>query len=320
MKPATKPATKIVIVGGAGGIGSSVAFNLVREDLDAEVVLVDTRPESITSHTMDLEDIVALGGARRVRGGDTSDLADADVVVISAAVPLRANTSRMVFLHDNAAVLRDVVAPLAGSSFHGTVMVMTNPVDPLVTWVHELTGLPRQRVVGYTLNDSLRFRFGISDALGVRPQRVDAWVIGEHGEHQVPLYSRVRVDGEAVSLTPDQRAVAQDYMDNWYVRHVALNSGRTSTWSSGLGGARMVRAIATGQPNPFPASVMLDGEYGLRGVSVSVPAVLARSGVVEVVEWDLDEEEASALAKAARVVQGVTDELRRSFEQAPVAN
>ncbi|MEO5666230.1 MAG: hypothetical protein ABIR39_23410 [Nocardioides sp.] len=278
---------KVAIVGGAGGIGSSVAFNLLQQDVDVDISVVDTRPNMITSHVMDMQDVLSLGrNDSTVRAGDADDVVGADIVVLSAAVPLRLNTSRDVFLKDNAEVVRAVVSPLKDSAFGGSLVIMTNPVDPLVSYARVLTDLPRERVVGYSLNDSLRFRFGLAEALDVHPRRVKAWVVGEHGPHQVPMYDRVELDGRRVNITAEVRTATQDYIENWYVRHVSLDSGRTSTWSSGLGGALMVRSMIDASESPFPVSVELDGEYGVRGASMSVPALLGPDGVREIIEWD----------------------------------
>jgi malate dehydrogenase len=301
---------KVVIIGGAGGIGSSTAFNLLAAEGTYEVVLVDTRPNMISSHTMDMENAVALGRtSTTVRGGTAEDALDADVVVLSAAVPLRLNSSRQVFLQDNARIVGDVLSPIAAADFAGVVLMSTNPVDPLLTWAHRQGWFPRQRLIGYTLNDSLRLRTGIAQALGRHPREIDAWTLGEHGEGQVPLYSRVEVAGQAVTLTPEQRAAAQTYVDTWYPRHVALDSGRTSTWTTGLGTARMIEAMATESDALLPASVVLDGEYGISGVSLSVPVELNRKGVTRIREWDLAPDERSGLSAAAARVEEALNHL-----------
>ena len=290
---------KVAIIGGAGGIGSSVGFNLLRTDTPYEIVIIDNRPNMIVSHVMDLQDALSLGGARSIVGGEMSDAMDADIVVLSAAVPLTLNTSRDVYLQANADITGGIVDQLVAGGFAGILILMTNPVDPLLTWVVERTGWARERVLGYTLNDTQRFRTGISQALSVAPQRVSCWVVGEHGAGQVPVFSTITVDGAHVELTADQRAIALDYADNWYVRHVALDSGRTSTWSSGIGGALMVEAIAHPSDTAFPASVVLDGEYGLHGVSASSPVILGAEGLVRVVEIPLDSSEMTRLHDTA---------------------
>jgi malate dehydrogenase len=149
----------------------------------------------------------------------------------------------------------------------------------------------------------LRLRTGIGRVLGVDPGRVTAWSIGEHGPLAVHLWDRIQLDGAPVTLDGAQREQVEDFVGNWYVRHVALDSGRSSTWTSGLGVARMVSAIAFGDDTPWPASVMLDGEYGISGVSLSVPVSLAPEGVAEIHQWELSEAEAAGFQRAADYVR-----------------
>jgi malate/lactate dehydrogenase len=286
---------KIAIIGGAGGIGSSVAFNLLRTHTPYEILIIDNRPTMITSHVMDLQDALSLGGAHSIRGADVSEAVDADIIVLSAAVPLTINTSRDVYLAANAKIVASIVDPLVAANWDGIFILMTNPVDPLLTWVAERTGWSHQKLLGYTLNDTQRFRTGIAMALNVAPQSVSCWVVGEHGAGQVPVWGSIAVDDNPVELTAEQRGVALDYVDNWYVRHVALDSGRTSTWSSGIGGALMIEAIVHSAGKPFPASIIQSGEYGPSGMSLSLPVYLSPEGVAGVELLTLSTQEHEAL-------------------------
>jgi malate/lactate dehydrogenase len=302
---------KVTIVGGGGGIGSSVAYNLLLAPGALEVVLLDRRPNMVTSHLLDLLDLSGLGATGSVRAGTDEDLADADVVVLSAAVPLRLNTSRMTYLAENARIVAGVADRLAaaGPAWTGTLLVITNPVDPLCTWLHRRLALDRRRLLGYTVNDSLRLRTGLGQALGVAAGRVDGWVLGEHGEHAVPLFDRVAVDGAAVQISAEQAAAAEDYWRTWYVRHVALDSGRTSTWATGLAAARMVAALGTATGELWPASIMLTGEYGITGVSLSVPVTLAVGGARQIHDWPLTDDQHKRLTEAADYIRAATADL-----------
>ncbi len=286
----------VALVGGAGGVGSSAALNLLLRPEPVDVVVIDRRPEKVASHVMDLEQVLALGGGRSVRGGTLEDLAEADVVVVSAATQLTDNASRMTYLTANAEIAGRIADALP-EGWGGTLVVVTNPVDPLVTWLQRRTGLDRGRVLGYTLNDSLRLRTGIGLALGVPAADVEAWVLGEHGDAAVPVFSRVRPAG----LSEAQRAEAAGFVRGWYRRHVALDSGRSSTWTSGLGVARMACALL-GPGEPWVASAVLRGEYGIEGVAVGVPVRLSREGA-EVEEWKLASDELAGLQAAAAVVR-----------------
>jgi malate/lactate dehydrogenase len=291
---------RIAIVGAGGGVGASVAFNLLTGPLDCEVVMADSRPSMLRSHLWDLEQVLEQRTTGTVREGALSDVASCDIVVVTASAPLTVNESRMVYLADNARILTPLLATLR-DGWTGVLIVVTNPVDPLCTWALRRTRLDRRQVLGYTLNDSLRLRTGIAKRLRVSLGSVDAWTLGEHGEAAVPLLSRVQVNGKPVSLDPREAADVRQWLQDWYVRHVALDSGRSSTWTSGLGIARMVAAVAGGD-ELWTASVMLTGEYGIDGVSLSVPVRLGAGGMQEIVEWPLAAEERNGLQAAASIV------------------
>src|SRR3954469_13142029 len=228
---------RVAIVGGGGGVGSSLAFNLLLRPEPYDIGLVDGRSGMARSHEMDLQQVVAAGASGSIRIVSLADIADADVVVVAAGIPLTVNASRSTYLRGNAAIVRDVVGALA-ADWPGVLLMVTNPVDALCTWVGRHAKIDRRRVAGYTANDSLRLRTAVGDALGVPPSSVDAWVIGEHGDHCVPLLDRVAVHGRPVVLDAAQRRAAEAFVRDWYVRHVALDSGRSSTWTSGHGVAR----------------------------------------------------------------------------------
>ena len=299
---------RIAIVGGAGGVGASVAFNLLRMDAGHEVAVLDSQPHMITSHVMDLEQTLLLGAGDTIREGGDEDLNSADVVILAAAVPLTVNTSRMVYLEDNASIVGGVLDRL-DEGWGGVLLLVTNPVDPLGTWALRRSGIPRERLLGYTINDSLRLRSGIGKALGVDARDVDAWCIGEHGDGAVPLWERVTVNGEPVQIGGRERADAEEFLRTWYVKHVALDSGRSSTWTSGVGVARMAAALDSDEGELWPASVALEGEYEIDGVCLSVPVTIARGGLREIHQWELGEAEREGMRRAAHFVSEAADSI-----------
>ena len=298
---------KVTIVGGAGGVGASTAFNLVLMRGGHEIVLVDARPEMTASHVMDLEQVLEQSPGSSVRGGEPGDAGDADVVVLLSSTPLTAGTPRIEYLAGNA-LIADELADGLPAGWDGAIVVVTNPVDPLVTRLQRRTGLDRRRVLGYTVNDSLRLRTGFAKALGVPAGSVEAWVLGEHGDESVPLFDRVAVNGAPVHPTPAQAAAAEEYFRSWYPLHVALDSGRSSTWTSGLGVARMVAALESAG-ELWPASVVLEGEYGIEGVAVTVPVTIGRGCAAEIHEWELEPAELQALRASAEFVRAAVQSI-----------
>lgn len=294
---------KIAIIGAAGGIGSSVAYTLAREGVGDELLLVDRNEDALKTHVWDLEQLRVSVRPFEVRAVALEQVVEADVVVVSASVPPRKDSPRIEFLAENVSIYRDVARALAARpDWPGVVVVATNPVDPLLTELQRATGIDRRRIVGYNVNDTLRLRYGISEALGVEPHRVDAWVLGEHGDRCVPLLDRVKVDDAPVTLDEAQRKAVVDYQIGWYPRWVALGVLRTSTWTSGNGITAMVRAIVEGRDEVWPASLVLDGEYGIDGVALGVPVLLGPGGVREVLDWQLSEAELAGMREGAAYV------------------
>ena len=301
---------KVTIVGGAGGVGASTAFNLALMRGGHEVVLVDNRPEMITSHVMDLEQVLEQSPGCTVRGGDLGDVPGSDVVVLLSATPLTVGTSRLEYLEQERGHRRRARGCLPGRAGAASSWSSRIPSIPLVTRVQARTGFDRRRVLGYTLNDSLRLRTGLAKALGTPPGSVEAWVARRARRHERPaLSTRQRRRRAGAPHRRCSAAIAEEYLRNWYVRHVALDSGRSSTWTSGLGVARMVTAL-DGAGELWPASLVLDGEYGISGVAVTVPVTLGRGGAEQIHEWDIAEGELEALHASAEFVRAAVARLR----------
>ena len=296
---------KIALVGAAGGIGSSVAYTLVLRGIGDEYLLVDPNAAVLETQVMDLEQLRGMRSFS-IRAADPSEIPSADIVVVSAAVPPVRDLPRMDYLRRNLAITRQIADQFDGyEDWPGVVIIASNPVDPLLFDFQARTGIERHRVLGYSINDTLRFRYGIAEEVGVAPDRVSAWAIGEHGNLCVPLFSRVEIDGVPKKFDPDQRQRILDYLLGWYPRWVALTTARTSTWTSGTGLARMIDAVINEHPDPWPASFVLDREYGFSGVAMSLPVQLGRQGVRTVLDWPLSEDERDGLARAERYLADI---------------
>jgi malate dehydrogenase len=307
---------RLCIVGGGGTLGSSAAFRVVSLGLAEEVVLIDARRNMAQSHAMDLDQAAgALHGAA-VRAGDWDSLAGADVVILSAGLPERNVASRDEYLVGNLAIIREAAEHIAAACPDAVVIVATNPIDVFTAAVVRLADLDRSRVIGYSWNDTLRLRWAVANVLGEPTQDVDALVIGEHGELQVPLFDRISVRGDPVHLTAEQEEAADALVRGWFAAYQALNSGRTSGWTSAVGLATVVGAVAGNGPQVLPGSVMLDGEYGVTGVSLGVPLTLGPGGVEKIIELPLTVAQAAAFRAAAIKVGTLLDSVLRDGTEA----
>ena len=299
---------KVSVIGAAGSVGAPAAFHIGASGLVDELVLIDMRPNVVQQHAMDMSTAMSDLGVR-VRAGEHEDMAGSDVVINAAGVPQGLIADRMEMLSKNVPLVRDVALAVRRYCPDAFVITATNPIDPLNYCTWRAGGFDRRRVIGYSMNDSTRFREIIARTKGVKVNQVRATVIGEHGSTQVPLFSSARIDGAPVSFTEAEKQAVRAEIPTILKRYEELQAGRTAGWTSALGLAAMTRAVLQDTGEVFPCSVVLDGEYGQTGLSMGVPARIGRAGVVEIQEWELapDEQEgfartAAAMAAAARIV------------------
>jgi len=294
----------IGIYGAAGAVGSVTAFALALGGA-GRLVLADAAAPRLACLEMDLEMLRAALPGLDVAVGGLQELAACDVVVACASVPHRDGAPRAAFLEENAAILAPLADALAQPAVACRALVLvSNPVDALATWLQMRLG-ERTRVLGHTLNDTLRLRVAIARARGRDPTEVEAWSVGEHGPRAVPLLSCVRVGGESIALSAAERAQVLDEVGGWYARWQAHGTGTTSAWTSGWGAAAVVRALREGDLRPWPVSTLLRGAYGVDGVCLTVPTLLAPDAPPQPVALAVDEHERAAIAAAAAATEGL---------------
>lgn len=289
---------KITIIGAAGTVGSCTAFAIAVRGLADELVMIDLNRNLLMNHVMDIS-TAALGLQNIVvRAGNEEDLFGSDIVIMAAGVPWRYISSRMELLKDNVPVIQDTAKKIKRFCPDAVVITATNPVDPLNYAMQLSSGLDRKRLIGYGYNDSIRFRIMAAKALSVTPREVDGIVIGEHGENQVLLFSSLQVNGERIPVSEDVKQNIRQEIPKILRSYESLGTGRTAGWTSAVGLTNMVSAITRDTGEVFPCSVVLDGEYGHRGLSIGVPVILGRGGVQQILEWKLARGERMELEQA----------------------
>ncbi len=303
--------TSVGVFGAAGAVGSAAAFALALAGVE-QLVLADVARSRLAAQRIDLEALSAMLPGLEVRVGDLGALADCDVVVACAGVPHRDGTPRAAFLAENAEILAplaDAIEVRSTASVPVPLVLVSNPVDALATLLSRRLG-EHAHVVGHTLNDTLRLRVAVARARGCDPADVEAWSVGEHGPHAVPLLSRVRVCGQRVVLSQHERMCVLAETGGWYGRWQRLGTGRTTQWSSGWGVAAVVRALLRGDVRPWPVSTPLGGIWGVeRDVCLSAPALLGPGRAPRVMAWAVEASERAAIADAAQAVAASCDAL-----------
>ena len=293
---------KVTVIGAAGSVGAPSAFYIAASGLADEVVLIDMRPNVVQQHAMDMSTAVSALDISVIAGTD-EDLAGSDVVINAAGVPQGLITDRMEMLPKNLPLVRETALKIKRYCPDAFVITATNPVDPLNYAMWRAGGFDRRKTVGYSFNDSFRFREMVARAKGVKVSRVEATVLGEHGSSQVPLFSSVRIDGRPVSFTEQEKTDIRVEVPNILRRYEELQSGRTAGWTCAVGLAAMMRAIVMDTGGIYPCSCVLEGEYGQTGLSMSVPVSLGRDGVREIKEWELAPDELEGLERTTAVLR-----------------
>jgi malate/lactate dehydrogenase len=201
----------------------------------------------------------------------------------------------MEMLPKNIPLIKDIALKIQQYCPNAFVITATNPVGPLNYATHLVSKLDRRQLIGYSINDSFRFREMVARELGVKVSQVDGTVIGEHGSTQVLLFSSVRVDGKPVDVNEETKQRLRQHVPNILKGYEELKAGRTAGWTCAIGLAAFVRAVAQDTGEMLPCSVVVDGEYGYRGLSMSVPAIIGKEGVRKILEWELATDEQEGL-------------------------
>jgi malate/lactate dehydrogenase len=304
---------KATVIGAAGSVGAPAAFYIGAQGLVDQIVLVDLRPNVVQQHAMDMG--TALSALEvQVTAGTYEDLGGSDLVINAAGVPQGVIADRMEMLPKNIPLVTEVALAVKQHCPAAVVITATNPIDPLNYAAWRAGGFDRRQVMGYSINDSYRFREMVARSKGVKVGQVEATVIGEHGTSQVPLFSSVRIDGRPASFTEAEKQAVRAEIPNILKRYEELQSGRTAGWTSAIGLAAVARAVLQDTGEVFPCSVVLEGEYGCRGMSMSVPVRLGNGGVQEILEWELAPDEQAGLAITAGTLQAAAQIVDESLD------
>ena len=302
--------TKVSVVGAAGTVGAAAGYNIALRDIADEVVFVDIpdKEDDTIGQAADTNHGIAYDSNTRVRQGGYEDTAGSDVVVITAGIPRQPGQTRIDLAGDNAPIMEDIQSSLDEHNDDYVSLTTSNPVDLLNRHLYEAGDRSREQVIGFGGRlDSARFRYVLSEEFDAPVQNVDGTILGEHGDAQVPVFSKVRVDGTDPEFSDDEKeALLGDLQES--AMDVIERKGATE-WGPARGVAHMVEAILHDTGEVLPASVKLEGEFGHEDTAFGVPVRLGSTGVEEIVEWGLDDYEQDLMADAAEKLSDQYDKI-----------
>ncbi|PSP98067.1 malate dehydrogenase [Halobacteriales archaeon QS_4_70_19] len=292
--------TKVSVIGAAGTVGAAAGYNIALRDIADELVLVDIpdMEETTIGQAADTNHGVAYDSNTTIRQGGYEATEGSDVVVITAGIPREEGQTRIDLAGDNAPIMDDIGSSLVEYNDDFVSITTSNPVDLLNRHLYESGDRDRHEVIGFGGRlDSARFRYVLSRRFDTPVENVEATILGEHGDAQVPVFSKVRVDGRDPEFSADEREeILGDLQES--AMDVISRKGATE-WGPATGVAHMVEAVVRDTGEVLPGSLVLDGEFGYEDTAFGVPVRLGSNGIEEVVEWDLDEYEQELMDEAA---------------------
>ncbi len=305
---------KITIIG-AGNVGAHAAVSAATLEL-GHVVLLDQNSDLAKGKAIDITQSMALIQSDSIvtGTGDYQDTADSDIVVITAGVSRKPGMSRDDLLFINASILESIVKQVVEYSPQCILIIVTNPVNTMVQLVYEVSGFPKERVIGMAgILDGGRFKYFIARELNVGASEVVTMVLGDHGELMVPLEDHCQVNGQPIAELLSRECIEDIVRRVQHAGSEIVNLLKTGSayFAPGRAVIQMVKAILRDEHRTLPCAVYLDGEYGVKGTFVGVPAVLGINGVEKVIEIHLTEKEASAFEQSVEHICARTIELNK---------
>jgi L-lactate dehydrogenase len=308
---------KVVVVG-AGSVGATYCYALAQSGLADEIVLLDRNEKLVKGQVMDLVHGQPFFPTVRIRSGSTADYASAKLVVITAGAAQRPGETRLHLLRKNAEIVGNIAAEINEAGCQGVILVVSNPVDVLTYVALKRSGWERGRVIGSgTVLDSARFRHLLSDQCGIDVHNVHAYFMGEHGDSEFAVWSMTNVAGINIDEYCDvckkcddwkeqRRRIEQQVRESAY--HIINSKG--STWFAvGLALVRITASVLRKQNSVLTVSSMLDGEFGLTGVCLSVPSVVSDTGISRIISSPLSPGEMESLSRSAEIMRKAIESL-----------
>lgn len=319
MKKSLNPAnSRKVVVVGAGAVGATFCYALAQSGLAEEIVLTDKNEDLMKGQVLDLGHGQSFFPTVAIRSGNIDDCADAQIVVITAGAAQKPGETRLELIKKNAAIIGTIAENIAKSGCKGIMLIVSNPVDVLTYVALKRSGWENGRVIGSgTVLDSSRFRYLLSKHCNVDVHNVHAYILGEHGDSEFAAWSMTNIAGINIDdYCPDcrrcqgwkkqRKLIEQQVRDSAY--HIINYKGSTQ-FAVGLALVRITGAILRSQNSILSVSTLVESDFGIKDVCLSVPCLVTDKGVERIIESPLTAEELTSMSHSADVLRKALDSL-----------
>ena len=300
--------SKIVVIG-AGNVGEAIGYTLMLRRQASDIVLVDLNEKRAKGSALDIAHGTAFSRQSRIRMGGYEECADAEAIIITAGVARKPGQTRLDLAKINVGIIRSITENIMRYADNPLIVVVSNPVDISTYIVQQTSGLPANRVIGTgTSLDTARFRYLLSEACKVDVCDINAYVLGEHGDSQVAIWSSAAVGGEPIldfinrnNIVLDQDTIAPKAKDSG-AKVISLKGA--TFYGIAMTTSRIVEALLTDENSVLPVAHVLDSSFGaLADVAVSLPCVLNRTGIARVMSIPMSDQERAAVEASAKTLR-----------------
>ncbi|EXU60488.1 L-lactate dehydrogenase [Mycoplasma mycoides] len=316
-----KTANKVVLIG-AGAVGTSFLYAAINQGIAEHYVLIDAFPQPAEGNALDLSDTLAVipHSFTSIKAGTYEDCKDADVVVITAGRPQKPGETRLEMVAGNAEIMKNIATEVKKSGFDGITVIASNPVDVITHVYQKVTGFDPHKVIGSgTTLDSARLRRLVGQKLNIKPESVQAYVAGEHGDSSVAIWSQANIMGRPIldyvkcgCLTlEDLDQIQKDTVDMAYK---IINLKRATFYGIGACLTKIVNAVLRDEKSTLMVGAQLNGEYKNKDLYTGVPAIIGANGWERIIEWDLTKEEQEKFDKSCETLHKTIDSVKHLFE------
>ncbi|MFM1524423.1 MULTISPECIES: L-lactate dehydrogenase [Helcococcus] len=308
---------KIILVGD-GAVGSSFAFACTILGVGRELGIIDLNADKAEGDAMDLSDALAFTASKDIYKATYEDCHDADIVVITAGIPQKPGETRLQLVDKNLKIFKDIVTSVVGSGFNGIFLVASNPVDVMTYATWKYSGFNANRVIGTgTVLDSNRLRKEIAEITKVDPKSIHAYIMGEHGDSEFPVWSHANIGGLPIAeWTKHNEVDEQTLLDSFNkVKDAAyeiINRKGATFYGIAVAMAKIAQAILNNENSIYSVSSYLRGEYGQEDLYIGVPAIINSNGVKNVLEISLNDNEQERMDASAKTLREI---IEKSFNK-----
>ena len=307
---------KVAIIG-CGFVGAASSFAIMQSGLFSEMVLIDADKAKAEGEALDISHGVPFAKPIKIYAGDYEDIKGASLIVVTAGANQKPGETRLDLVKKNISIFKSVIPEIKKRDFKGILLIVSNPVDILTTVAVKLSGLPQNKVIGSgTVLDTARLKYELGNHLNVDPRSVHAFIIGEHGDSEIAAWSSANVSGIPLHKFCEMRGhfnhaqaterIAENVKNSAYE---IIEKKRATYYGVAMAVKRICEAIIRDEKSILPISAMMTGAFGIKDISLSMPAIVGKDGVECQVPIQLNEEEENKLRKSA---QKLADILRQN--------